>query len=218
VVIAENAPANDNFQKKPAGQLFESSPSADPLPSVLRRLTVATVPGKGTDVETNCAAQLYDDRAARLFSSFLEQSGQASATSTSGGGGGGGGKGKMKKSKGEEAEDNAADSSASKSPISSPPSASPSSPSSSLSLASAPRNFDALSDADKQRAATVVRACCFVLTEELPRRAFRLRRRFVELNPGYIISTLFVSNFIGVVFARTLHYQFYSWYVAPTRG
>mmetsp|Transcript_13427 Transcript_13427/g.19592 ORF Transcript_13427/g.19592 Transcript_13427/m.19592 type:complete len:430 (-) Transcript_13427:13-1302(-) len=32
------------------------------------------------------------------------------------------------------------------------------------------------------------------------------------LNPTYIIYTLFVSNYIGVAFARTLHYQFYSWY------
>jgi len=32
------------------------------------------------------------------------------------------------------------------------------------------------------------------------------------LNPTFIITTIFVSNFIGIVFARTLHYQFYSWY------
>ena len=33
-----------------------------------------------------------------------------------------------------------------------------------------------------------------------------------QLNPSYVTYTLFVSNFIGIVFARTLHYQFYSWY------
>jgi alpha-1,3-mannosyltransferase len=33
-----------------------------------------------------------------------------------------------------------------------------------------------------------------------------------ELAPDYIAYTLFVSNFVGIVFARTLHYQFYSWY------
>lgn len=32
------------------------------------------------------------------------------------------------------------------------------------------------------------------------------------LNPTYVIYTLFVSNYIGISFARTLHYQFYSWY------
>jgi len=33
-----------------------------------------------------------------------------------------------------------------------------------------------------------------------------------SLFPEQILSTLFVSNFIGICCARTLHYQFYSWY------
>eukprot|EP00614_Pseudopedinella_elastica_P005918 CAMPEP_0172595124 /NCGR_PEP_ID=MMETSP1068-20121228/14687_1 /TAXON_ID=35684 /ORGANISM="Pseudopedinella elastica, Strain CCMP716" /LENGTH=329 /DNA_ID=CAMNT_0013393523 /DNA_START=315 /DNA_END=1304 /DNA_ORIENTATION=+ len=32
------------------------------------------------------------------------------------------------------------------------------------------------------------------------------------LSPAYIVSTLFVSNLVGVALARTLHYQFYAWY------
>lgn len=33
-----------------------------------------------------------------------------------------------------------------------------------------------------------------------------------ELSAKFIITTVFTSNFIGIVFARTLHYQFYCWY------
>jgi alpha-1,3-mannosyltransferase len=32
------------------------------------------------------------------------------------------------------------------------------------------------------------------------------------LTAPYITSTMFVSNFVGICFARTLHYQFYCWY------
>jgi len=34
----------------------------------------------------------------------------------------------------------------------------------------------------------------------------------LQLSPEYILYTMFVSNYIGVMFARTLHYQFYCWY------
>ena len=34
----------------------------------------------------------------------------------------------------------------------------------------------------------------------------------LQLSPEYVIYTILVSNYIGIVFARTLHYQFYCWY------
>jgi alpha-1,3-mannosyltransferase len=33
-----------------------------------------------------------------------------------------------------------------------------------------------------------------------------------RLSSHYIIYTMLISNFIGICFARTLHYQFYVWY------
>lgn len=41
---------------------------------------------------------------------------------------------------------------------------------------------------------------------------FRVQKSSRPLNPEMILSTLFLSNFIGICCARTLHYQFYSWY------
>ncbi|XAR61320.1 Dolichyl-P-Man:Man(5)GlcNAc(2)-PP-dolichol alpha-1,3-mannosyltransferase [Bertholletia excelsa] len=35
---------------------------------------------------------------------------------------------------------------------------------------------------------------------------------FKLLNKEHIVSTMFVGNYIGIVCARSLHYQFYSWY------
>ncbi|KAF8952326.1 dolichyl-P-Man:Man(5)GlcNAc(2)-PP-dolichol alpha-1,3-mannosyltransferase [Podila verticillata] len=32
------------------------------------------------------------------------------------------------------------------------------------------------------------------------------------MKPNHVLTALFTSNFIGIVFARSLHYQFYAWY------
>ena len=40
---------------------------------------------------------------------------------------------------------------------------------------------------------------------------FRLPNRRLAAN--HVVTVLFTCNFIGIVFARTLHYQFYLWYV-----
>jgi len=47
------------------------------------------------------------------------------------------------------------------------------------------------------------------------RRGFRkpdLPASFAPLTADYIATIFFTSNLIGIIFARSLHYQFYSWY------
>ncbi|KAL9648031.1 hypothetical protein ABK040_012085 [Willaertia magna] len=39
---------------------------------------------------------------------------------------------------------------------------------------------------------------------------FNLKNK--KLNPHYILYIMFTSNFIGICFSRSLHYQFYIWY------
>lgn len=38
------------------------------------------------------------------------------------------------------------------------------------------------------------------------------KRLAQNLNPAHIVWTLFTGNFFGIVFAKSLHYQFYVWY------
>lgn len=45
-----------------------------------------------------------------------------------------------------------------------------------------------------------------------PKVKFCINKNQDTLSPYYMLSTLFVSNFLGIITARSLHYQFYIWY------
>jgi alpha-1,3-mannosyltransferase len=48
--------------------------------------------------------------------------------------------------------------------------------------------------------------------KEVEKGFFTMYPKGIKLNSYFIVITIFTSNFIGITFARTIHYQFYSWY------
>ena len=51
-----------------------------------------------------------------------------------------------------------------------------------------------------------------VVSRKGDHQVLRWGRPMYHLEPSFVAVAILTSNFIGIVFARTLHYQFYSWY------